>query len=42
MREVRVESLEGLENTGGEVRLSANSGGLEVVFPKTAVGVHAD
>lgn len=34
MREVRVESLEGLENTGGEVRISANSGGLEVVFPK--------
>lgn len=34
MREVRVESLEGLETVSGEVRLSANSGGLRVVFPK--------
>ncbi len=32
MREVRVESLEGLETISGEVRLSANSGGLRVVF----------
>lgn len=34
MREVRVESLEGLETVSGEVRLSANSGDLRVVFPK--------
>jgi hypothetical protein len=34
MREVRVESLDGLETAGGEVRLSTNSGGLRIVFPK--------
>lgn len=36
MREVRVESIEGLETLGSEVRLSANSGDLGIVFP-TAV-----
>jgi hypothetical protein len=34
MREVRVESLEGLEMSGGQMRLSANSGSLSIVFPK--------
>ena len=33
MREVRVESIEGLQTLGGEVRLSANSGDLDLVFP---------
>ena len=35
MREVRVESLERLEVTGGEVRMLANSGELTLVFPRT-------
>ena len=35
MREVRVESLERLEVTGGEVRMLANSGDLALVFPRT-------
>jgi hypothetical protein len=34
MQEVRVESLEGLEMSGGQMRLSANSGRLSIVFPK--------
>ncbi|MCA1688505.1 MAG: hypothetical protein LC714_07940 [Actinobacteria bacterium] len=34
MQEVRVESLEGLEMSGGRMRLSANSGSLSIVFPK--------
>ncbi|MDP8948696.1 MAG: hypothetical protein M3N00_00395 [Actinomycetota bacterium] len=34
MQEVRVESLEGLEMRGKELRLSANSGALSIVFPK--------
>jgi hypothetical protein len=34
MREVRVESLERLEVTGGEVRMLANSGDLTLVFPR--------
>jgi hypothetical protein len=34
MREVRVESLERLEVQGRELRLSANSGSLSIVFPK--------
>src|SRR5918998_6435115 len=34
MQEVRVESLEGLEMSGGQMRLSANSGSLSIVFPK--------
>ena len=34
MREVRVESVEGLEMLGGALRLSANAGDLEVVFPR--------
>jgi hypothetical protein len=34
MQEVRVESLEGLEMSGGQIRLSANSGSLSIVFPK--------
>lgn len=34
MREVRVESLDGLESVGEEVRLSANAGGLKIVFPQ--------
>ena len=34
MQEVRVESLEGLEMSGGGMRLSANSGSLSIVFPK--------
>ncbi len=33
MREVRVESLERLEITGGEIRILANSGDLSLVFP---------
>ena len=33
MREVRVESVDGLEMTDGGVRLVANSGELELVFP---------
>ncbi|HET7479157.1 MAG TPA: hypothetical protein VFJ72_06540 [Rubrobacteraceae bacterium] len=33
MREVRIESLEGLEITDGEVRLPADSGRLHIVFP---------
>lgn len=33
MREVRVESIEGLRTLGGEVRLSANSGDLDLLFP---------
>jgi hypothetical protein len=33
MHEVRVESLEGLERTEGELRLSANGGSLRIVFP---------
>jgi hypothetical protein len=33
MQEVRVESLEGLEKTEGELRLSANGGTLSIVFP---------
>jgi hypothetical protein len=34
MQEVRVESLERLEEIGGQMRLSANSGTLRIVFPK--------
>jgi hypothetical protein len=34
MQEVRVESLEGLEMSGDQMRLSANSGRLSIVFPK--------
>ncbi len=34
MQEVRVESLEGLKMQGKELRLSANSGTLSIVFPK--------
>jgi hypothetical protein len=34
MQVVRVESLEGLEMSGGQLRLSANSGALSIVFPK--------
>ena len=34
MQEVRVESLDGLEMSGGQMRLSANSGSLSIVFPK--------
>jgi hypothetical protein len=34
MQEVRVESLEKLEVLGGQMRLSANSGRLSIVFPK--------
>jgi hypothetical protein len=34
MQEVRVESLEGLEVRGKELRLSANSGAVSIVFPK--------
>jgi hypothetical protein len=34
MQEVRVESLEKLEMLGGELRLSANSGDVSIVFPK--------
>jgi hypothetical protein len=34
MREVRVESLDGLESVGEEVRLSANAGGLKIFFPR--------
>lgn len=34
MHEVRVESLDGLETVAGEVRLSANAGGLRIVFPQ--------
>jgi hypothetical protein len=34
MREVRVESLEKLEMLGDELRLSANSGDVSIVFPK--------
>jgi hypothetical protein len=34
MQEVRVESLEGLEMQGGELRLSANSGALNIDIPK--------
>ena len=33
MQEVRVESLEGLEARGGQVRLSVNAGSLSIVFP---------
>lgn len=34
MREVRVESLDGLEEAGGEFRLSANGGDLTIVFAR--------
>jgi hypothetical protein len=34
MREVRVESLERLEVTDGEIRMLANSGDLALVFPR--------
>jgi hypothetical protein len=34
MREVRVESLDGLEKAGGEIRLSANGGTLFIVFSR--------
>jgi hypothetical protein len=34
MREVRVESLDGLEKAGDELRLSANGGALSIVFPR--------
>jgi hypothetical protein len=34
MQEVRVESLDGLEMSGDQMRLSANSGSLSIVFPK--------
>jgi hypothetical protein len=34
MQEVRVESLDGLEVRGRELRLSANAGRLRIVFPK--------
>jgi len=34
MQEVRVESLEKMDLSGGHMRLSANSGSLEIVFPK--------
>ena len=34
MQEVRVESLEKMELSGGHMRLSANSGSLDIVFPK--------
>jgi hypothetical protein len=40
MQEVRVESLDGLEVRGDELRLSANAGRLRIVFPK-AVWDHA-
>ncbi len=33
MREVRIESLEGLEITDGEIRLPVHSGDLKIVFP---------
>ena len=34
MQEVRVESLDGLEAQGGQVRLSANAGSLCILFPE--------
>lgn len=34
MHEVRVESLDKLESLGGEVWISANSGNVNIVFPK--------
>jgi hypothetical protein len=34
MQEVRVESLDGLEVRGSELRLSANAGSLSIVFPR--------
>ena len=34
MQEVRVESLDGLEVRGRELRLSANAGALRIVFPR--------
>jgi hypothetical protein len=34
MQEVRVESLDGLEVRGRELRLSANAGSLSIVFPR--------
>jgi hypothetical protein len=34
MQEVRVESLDGLEVRGSELRLSANAGRLRIVFPR--------
>jgi hypothetical protein len=34
MHEVRVESLDGLEKAGGEIRLSANGGTLDIVFSR--------
>jgi hypothetical protein len=34
MQEVRVESLDGLEVRGRELRLSANAGSLRIVFPR--------
>jgi hypothetical protein len=34
MQEVRVESLDGLEVRGNELRLSANAGRLRIVFPR--------
>ncbi len=34
MREARIESIEGIEMLGDEVRLSANDSGLEIVFPR--------
>lgn len=33
MREVRIESLEGLDITDGEIRLPVHSGDLKIVFP---------
>lgn len=33
MREIRIESLEGLEITDGEIRLPAHSGDVRIVFP---------
>jgi len=34
MQEIRVESLDGLEVRGRELRLSANAGSLRIVFPR--------
>ncbi len=36
MREVRVESLDKMEPLGGEARVSANSGDVNIVFPQNA------
>jgi len=34
MREIRVESLDGIETSGGEVRVLANGGDLALTFPR--------